>query len=1480
MNRHRPMNDHVNINNKRFHDDGTTKRRNRNTHSEQPHQVDKSHNERKINSAQTVMYSSRTLGGKNPQCEEVDTTTKRANLLSAQRQLHNISSKTEKEKREIKRDLLLRRGDYYSQGTKTTHIRSPEFCDEKFKRENRLNCSGRKTEPSSTIRTQLTHRRDVLVRSNKNNNISCDSVCKRKVDWDDELENKKLKPSHSHGKSGHVIGSAISFDKVENTEVHKRGEEAEDPRRRGTGEDAYFSSIGRKLPIGEQKRRNELSGGNLGMNRSGEEKERMRPCVSGKTSEGTSLVIEERRGESFSFASCVNDKVEDGPLNARSRGEHLLGVHIKPGQHISHGSYVEVMNDDGNPSLGTIPKSAPANNEEVDGSIGYKERGGMEEKDVSGGHTDQREDPLNRNIPISVMKKGEEEEKYIHSKDDSCFFRKKSMDKERIDKIALDIVNRWNVQSTSPAGREDTNKALPSGGNIQEGNIKGFNDTQLLFNEIKNSYKERVSDDSQKNRPMKKPPEDESSHLLQRRGELSTRNFSDDAVVEEVRKTYKSDKLTRDIVLNEESRFHSNEDTDMVKKNVMVHEVNASVSAVPIVHSCSNIQREEAPPPNRRFAAHTLSSNSKNIKTIKVDFKEAQKKGVPDSQRGSAVTRGGATTQLIKKKNKGIIQNEGEGKNTTFLFHQRDKDISGLTFTRGISKRTDGKDASDGLRTPSGHPAARSALPKDEKDKSGKTIQMRKMYGHFRLNRGMATHGRNTPEVGDSITGRISGHPGRPRREAKTNTMEGLSTLPSRTNLVLGDEEKIKRDNALGGNKGIHSDNSGHSRNEPSSRALHARTTDIDNNNRGSYSSVKTSRTLLSIASSSSLRGAKVSSSEKGKKIMAKVYRQGSRIGRGEEEKKTGITKRNNDNRSHGERIDIADSMSKSSENAIGRGRELSGRRALVHVSKCRDNAPEKSTNQADGANKGSSHDIESKRNVEKKLIKDESPRCNLTHFSNSKKGTKNSHLNYKDPISEEMERHRMDQKKKKNVKSNSIPPGNMNKGGKSNNSKNIFSGRQYECSGKGDDGEAKNRTESRASTYRKRSDSYDERVKHPKGGGSTSGGIGCSHDEGRRSFEKETMSDKSRRQESISSSSQRERKEMSYFEWLAKEKKKKEEGMNPGEVTVVGDGASTQGGSVDADATACEVGKKNPLSDALQEENYHLMLQPLSAFNLKQNERNFEQEDFIVDKNPIGNGRTGLVFKAIIKKENEYVALKVMAKDTIASLNIERQVLKEIIIQASLNHKNILQLIAYFEDRTRLFLILELANGGSIRNKMKSDAQPFLEEQVALYVYQIADALSYLHKFNIIHRDLKPDNILLHHTDEYQGDHIYKYGVIKIADFGFSCQLKNKRQKRSTFCGTVDYMPPEIINQIPYDCNVDLWCLGIVIFELLVGFPPFTDDTQERIFSQIKELNFHFPKAISLQARDLILKLCSRTSDERISAEEVKTHPWVKQFL
>ncbi|VUZ95452.1 aurora-related kinase 2, putative [Plasmodium vivax] len=1602
MNTQRPKNDHVRIKTKSCPDEDATNRRSRNderpSQPEQPRQTERPSQtgqpplERRVNSAHALIHPSRAAGGSNPQSQKADATTKRANLISVQRPPPSSFSKTEREKPNVNRGTI-RRGDYPSQGNNTTHIRGANLCDEKFRAENRLNCSGRKTDPPSTIRTQLTQKRDVLVRPRNNN--SWDSACKRKADREDALENKKKKPTHSHDRGGNAA------EHLRRSGTNDGGEVAQAAH---TADAAHSGSI---LPRGG------LGRADLGMRPSGDGHAKMNRFAKGGTPERTSHATEERPGESL--ACTPSDDPEEESQKGGSRRDPPWGVPMKPRQHLSCGSYVEGANDDGNTTDGAIPQGGPPDSEELHETTKWREQRGGEERNVRERQANQREAPLHRGTPISEIREGDAKGKGAIPGEDTFSLRKGSMGGERADEertdegranrektneVAAQMASRWNPQFANRYSRGDTDKAPPASGPPRGGSKRGLNATHL-FAEIKSAYEERLSDDLQTNRLVSKPPEEaerrnEASHVLQRR---------------------------RNTGLEAERMLHSNEKASVVKQSDATQEGNDPAGGEPLIGPPPSSQREEAPPPNRRFAAHTLSSNSKNIKTIKGNFKQGQTKGTPASQKVSTIPRR-AATQFIKTKNKGVEAYEGERKNVILApGHQRGKDSTGGTFTRGVSRRVDGADAPGGanrtgapggvettcgnVASPYGHLAARSALPKKEKDKSDRIPEVKKSYEQFRASRGVAgafgmgrmggppgglQRGARGKDVGKGDPGEGATNPSEeatnpseeatnPSEEATnpmgemttpieettnpneqtTNTAEGPPPPPLllNTNVIVGDGERIKRHNGVGGSKGTHSHHHGHSRNEVPPLKFQAKATDVGvkrhpreqhkgSSNSGSSrtgrallsstssGSARTARALLSSTSSSSFGGPRMCAGERGKKIMPQLHTKSSRTLRGKDEDARGTTSRNKESHSgsgsrsgcNNARYNSPVWMGKPAEKATGR------KRPLVPAPKCSENARGQGGNEADAANTGSGPTMESRRkaeakqrsaeakqrsaeakqrsaeakqsNAEAKQRKDEPLRGDLTHLGSSKKDTKKSHRNYKDPISEEMERHKREQKKKKNVKSNSIPPRNLNKGRRSGNSSNLFLGGKLNCDGEGEEGEegqGTNQGGNRASTFRKRSESYDGR-------GGASGAVGCSRgvvdrsgeaDErgGGGSFAKEAPSDNSPRQESCSSASQRERKEISYFEWLAREKRKKEEAMGTGEAGEAGEAAASGDANVanvanaanaanavnapDAEASPCEgggEGEQNPLSDALQDEHYHVMLQPLSAFNLKQNERSYEQEDFVVDKNPIGNGRTGLVFKAIIKKENEHVALKVMAKDTIVSLNIERQVLKEIIIQASLKHKNILQLIAYFEDRTRLFLILELANGGSIRNKMKADAHSLPEEQVALYVYQIADALAYLHKFNIIHRDLKPDNILLHHSEEHKGQQIYKYGMVKIADFGFSCQLKNKRQKRSTFCGTVDYMPPEIINQIPYDCNVDLWCLGIVIFELLVGFPPFTDDTQERIFSQIKELNFHFPKAISLQARDLILKLCSRTADERISAEEVKTHPWVKQFL
>lgn len=143
------------------------------------------------------------------------------------------------------------------------------------------------------------------------------------------------------------------------------------------------------------------------------------------------------------------------------------------------------------------------------------------------------------------------------------------------------------------------------------------------------------------------------------------------------------------------------------------------------------------------------------------------------------------------------------------------------------------------------------------------------------------------------------------------------------------------------------------------------------------------------------------------------------------------------------------------------------------------------------------------------------------------------------------------------------------------------------------------------------------------------------------------------------------------------------------------------------------------------------------------------------------------------------------------------------------MRHENVCRLYGFFWDEKKIYLILEFATGGEIyKELMDSPNRRFDETKAANYIHQIIQALKYLHSKNVIHRDIKPENLL------------NCGGTIKLSDFGWSTHTPE--DKRRTLCGTLDYLPPEMVNKIDYNHSVDIWSIGILTFEFLTGNPPF----------------------------------------------------------
>lgn len=257
-----------------------------------------------------------------------------------------------------------------------------------------------------------------------------------------------------------------------------------------------------------------------------------------------------------------------------------------------------------------------------------------------------------------------------------------------------------------------------------------------------------------------------------------------------------------------------------------------------------------------------------------------------------------------------------------------------------------------------------------------------------------------------------------------------------------------------------------------------------------------------------------------------------------------------------------------------------------------------------------------------------------------------------------------------------------------------------------------------------------------------------------------------------------------------------------------------------------------------------------------------------------LGEGKFGRVYLAREKAgRRTIIAIKAIKKDDIKKEKIKYQLVREIELQKHLHHFNILKMFGYFYDDKRVYIILEYAPEGSLYRVLKKASS--MNQQgglsnilVATYAFQLADALSHIHNFSIIHRDIKPENCLLGSS-----------GQLKLCDFGWAVYAPSSRRK--TMCGTLDYLPPEMIHSQNYDHSVDIWAFGILVYELLIGAPPFEHDDERITLDKIKNLHFEFPSELNIadSAKELILLLLKLNPQERICLDQMKNHQFLLDF-
>ena len=256
---------------------------------------------------------------------------------------------------------------------------------------------------------------------------------------------------------------------------------------------------------------------------------------------------------------------------------------------------------------------------------------------------------------------------------------------------------------------------------------------------------------------------------------------------------------------------------------------------------------------------------------------------------------------------------------------------------------------------------------------------------------------------------------------------------------------------------------------------------------------------------------------------------------------------------------------------------------------------------------------------------------------------------------------------------------------------------------------------------------------------------------------------------------------------------------------------------------------------------------------------------DFEKEKE-IGKGGFGLVWKVIHKKTQKVYCIKVIQKSGIIEQKLVDQMNREIEIMYILNHPHCLRLKNHFEDDNNFYLVMPLATKGQLYRVLRK-FRKFDERTAAQILRETISALQYLHSFNppIIHRDIKPENLLLNEG-----------GRILLADFGWS--NFSDGGVRKTFCGTPEYIAPEMLLKKGHDTRVDIWSVGVLMFELLSGYSPFVAKSNQELYQNIRRLKIQWPKDMQPLAKNLIGKILKLNPLDRPSLQEILDHQWFQQ--
>ncbi|KAE8576526.1 hypothetical protein XENTR_v10004223 [Xenopus tropicalis] len=249
-----------------------------------------------------------------------------------------------------------------------------------------------------------------------------------------------------------------------------------------------------------------------------------------------------------------------------------------------------------------------------------------------------------------------------------------------------------------------------------------------------------------------------------------------------------------------------------------------------------------------------------------------------------------------------------------------------------------------------------------------------------------------------------------------------------------------------------------------------------------------------------------------------------------------------------------------------------------------------------------------------------------------------------------------------------------------------------------------------------------------------------------------------------------------------------------------------------------------------------------------------------------IGKGSFGKVLLAKRKCDNNFYAVKVLQKKTILKKKEQNHIMAERnVLLKNLKHPFLVGLHYSFQTAEKLYFVLDYVNGGELFLHLQRE-RCFLEPRARFYAAEVACALGYLHSQNIIYRDLKPENILLD-----------SQGHVVLTDFGLCKEGMEPEETTSTFCGTPEYLAPEVLRKQPYDRTVDWWCLGAVLYEMLYGLPPFYSRDVSQMYDNILSQPLQLPGCKTTATCDILRGLLHKDQRCRLGAkadfQEIKNH-------